>query len=137
VIGVDIIDEGFPDLHRSESRTRALLRCVKADGQELSFLQDGEVDAVVMMWALHELARARAVLAETRRALRAGGKLLIVDFPHRSLAKRLWDEHYYTPQQVSRLLTITGYADTSVRLVARRQVLWAKGIRPGTKEFTP
>jgi ubiquinone/menaquinone biosynthesis C-methylase UbiE len=134
VIGVDLFDGGFPDLDEAERRARALLRCIKADGSQLAFLDDGEVDAVVTMWALHEVEEARAVLGEARRVLRPGGKLLIVDFPHGSLAQRLWNEDYYTPQQVSDLLAATGYADISVRLVERRQVLWAKGLRPTGKE---
>jgi ubiquinone/menaquinone biosynthesis C-methylase UbiE len=134
VIGVDVFDGGFPDLEEPDRRARTLLRCIKADGSQLAFLEDGEVDAVVTMWALHELEEARAVLVEARRVLRPGGKLLIVDFPHGSLAQRLWNENYYTPQQVSDLLAATGYADISVRLVERRQVLWAKGLRPAGKE---
>jgi len=70
-------------------------------------------------------------------AWRPGGKLLIVDFPRGSLAQRLWNEDYYTPGQVSDLLAITGYADISVRLVERRQVLWAKGFQGAGKELTP
>jgi len=69
--------------------------------------------------------------------LRVGGKLLIVDFPRGSLAQRLWHEDYYTPHQVSDLLAATGYADISVTLVERRQVLWAKGLRAAAKELRP
>jgi ubiquinone/menaquinone biosynthesis C-methylase UbiE len=110
---------------------------VKADARRLDVLRVGAVDAVVMVWALHELEQPRAVLLEARRVLRRGGTLLIADFPRGSLAQRLWDEDYYTPQQVSDLLAATGYADISVRLVERRQVLWAKAFRAARKEVTP
>jgi hypothetical protein len=76
------------------------------------------------------------VLVEARRILRPEGKLLIVDFPRGSLAQRLWNEDYFTSRRVSDLLAATGYADISVRLVERRQVLWAKGSRAAGKELT-
>jgi ubiquinone/menaquinone biosynthesis C-methylase UbiE len=135
VIGVDIADGSFPDLH--ELKSRILLRCVKADAQRLGFLAPGAIDAVVMLWALHEIRQPRAVLRETKRVLRGGGKLLIADFPRGSLAQRLWNEDYYTRRQVSDLLAAAGYADISVGLVERRHVLWAKGFRPAWKELTP
>lgn len=137
VIGVDTSDGSFPDRHQLGSSTRRLVRCVKADARRLGFLAAGAVDAVVMLWALHELKQARAVLLEARRVLRAGGKLLIVDFPCGSLAQRLWNENYYNPHQVSQLLAATEYVDVSAGLVERRQVLWAKGLRSARKELTP
>lgn len=137
VIGVDIADGSFPDRHELKSRTRRLLRCVKADARRLGFLAAGAVDAVVMLWALHELKNPRAVLVEARRVLRVGGKLLIVDFPRGSLAQRLWNEDYYTPHQACDLLAAAGYADISVGLVERGQMLWAKGYRAAKKERTP
>jgi ubiquinone/menaquinone biosynthesis C-methylase UbiE len=137
VIGVDISDGSFPDRHELRSRTRTLLRCVKADARRLGFLAAGAADAVVMLWALHELKQPRAVLLEARRVLRVGGKLLIADFPRGSLAQRLWNEDYYTPHRVSDLLAATGYVDVSAGLVECRQVLWAKGFRAAKKELTP
>jgi ubiquinone/menaquinone biosynthesis C-methylase UbiE len=137
VIGVDVADGDFPDRHELKRRTRTLLKCVKGDARRLGFLAAGAVDAVVMLWALHELRQARAVLVEARRVLRVGGKLLIVDFPRGSLAQRLWNEDYYTPHQVSELLAATGYVGISARLVEHRQVLWAKGLRSARKGLTP
>ena len=136
VIGVDVADGSFPDRHGLKRRTRLLLKCVKANARRLGFLESEAVDAVVMVWALHELEKERAALVEARRVLRPGGKLLIVDFPRGSLAQRLWNEDYFTPQQVSDVLAATGYADISVELVERSQVLWAKGFRSGRKGLT-
>ncbi len=137
VIGVDIADGSFPDRHGLKGHTRTLLRCVKTDARRLGFLADGAVDAVVMLWALHEVRQPRTVLAEARRVLRVGGKLLIVDFPRGSLAQRLWNEDYYTPHHVSDLLAAIGYVEVSARLVERRQVLWAKGFEAARKELAP
>ena len=46
-------------------------------------IEDGELDAATLILVLHHVARPEAVLAEAARALRPGGKLLIVDMlPH-------------------------------------------------------
>ena len=44
---------------------------------------DGELDAALLVLVLHHLAEPRAALAEAARALRPGGRLLVVDMlPH-------------------------------------------------------
>ncbi|MEM9290324.1 MAG: metalloregulator ArsR/SmtB family transcription factor [Acidobacteriota bacterium] len=46
-------------------------------------VSDGELDAAILSLVLHHLPDPSAVLAETRRALRPGGRLLVVDMtPH-------------------------------------------------------
>jgi ubiquinone/menaquinone biosynthesis C-methylase UbiE len=96
----------------------------------LGFVDDGSVDAVVTMWALHEMKRPKAILTETRRVLRSGGEILIVDFPKDSLAQTLWNENYYRPEDVKTLLKEAGFESVAVRLIEDEQVLWARGRRP-------
>jgi len=134
VTGVDVDGDGFPDARSVEPRVRRRLRCVKADARRLGFVRSASMDAAVSTWALHEMRRAPEVLAEVKRVLRKGGELLIVDFPHDSLAQRLWDEDYYTPQEVRELLKEAGYAHVSVRLIQRKQVIWARAFRPLPEE---
>jgi ubiquinone/menaquinone biosynthesis C-methylase UbiE len=83
-----------------------------------------------MMWALHEMKRPRVILAETRRLLRPGGKLLVVDFPKNSLAQRLWDEKFFRPDEVKYLLEKAGFLEIRVRLIERNQVIWACAYQP-------
>jgi len=128
VTGVDIVSNGFPKRRRSHEAV--LFRCLRRDAARLSFAADGSADAVVTMWALHEMKRPQAVLAETRRVLRPGGELLVVDFPKDSLAQRLWDENYYHPDDVKHLLEETGFSDIRVRLIERDQVIWARAYQP-------
>jgi ubiquinone/menaquinone biosynthesis C-methylase UbiE len=103
--------------------------CVKADARSLDFLWRGSVDAAVSVYALHEFAEPMAVLREARRILCPGCEILIVDFPRGSLAQRLWDEDYYTPGEVARMLKRAGFARVTARRIARRQLTWARGFK--------
>ena len=58
---------------------------VRWHGADLEALpvEDGELDAATLVLALHHVSEPPAVLAEARRALKAGGRLLVVDMlPH-------------------------------------------------------
>lgn len=124
VIGVDIRDGRFP----KEPDPAGYRRCLEADARSLGFLSKGSVDAVVSVWALHELAAPMAVLREARRILRPGGEILIVDFPRGSLAQRLWDERYYTTTEVASMLKRAGFARVEAKRIARRQLTWARAF---------
>jgi len=127
VTGVDIASGSFP--RQRVSRDGVRFRCVRRDAARLAFVTDRSVDAVVMMWALHEMDHPDSILAEARRVLRPGGEVLIVDFPTGSLAQKLWNEDYYRPEEVKRLLANAGFADIRARLIERQQVLWARGYQ--------
>ena len=131
VTGVDIASDSFPK--RRRSREGARFRCLRRDAIRLPFAADGSADASVIMWALHEMKQPTSVLAETRRVLRSGGELLVVDFPKDSLAQKLWNEDYYHPDEVKHLLEETGFSEVRVRLIERGQVIWAQAYQPIAK----
>jgi len=131
VTGVDISSGSFPRKRHTGSGIR--FRCLKKDAVSLGFVDDGAVDAVVTMWALHEMEHPEAILTETRRVLRPGGELLVVDFPRGSLAQRLWNEDYRTPEEVKRLLRGAGFESIRVRLIEREQVIWARAYQPAVR----
>jgi len=128
VTGVDMSSKGFPK--RSRSSTGGRVHCINKDATRLDFTRDETVDAVVTMWALHEMSHPLAILREARRVLRAGGEILIVDFPRDSLADRLWTEDYLRPGQVAEMLEEARFSHVTSRLTERGQILWAKGYRP-------
>ncbi len=128
VTGVDVSSEKFPK-RQSQSGAKGYVRCVHADASRLTFLQSASIDAAVAMWALHEIVKPDAVLREVRRKLRPRGRVLIVDFPRRSLAKRLWDENYYTLFQVRSMLKKAGFQEVRAQMIERHQVIWATALR--------
>jgi len=70
VIGIDISDASFPPEAQMSSAQGEKVRCVKKDAGALSFLVADSMDAVVTMWALHEMSSPIRVLREARRILR-------------------------------------------------------------------
>ena len=128
VIGVDIGGEKIAATEEAVEVSEGRLRCIEADAVHLDFLADGAVEAAVMTRALHERDEPAAVLAEVRRVLRSGGKLLVVDFPRDSLAQKLWNEDYFTPAEVEGMLRSAGYGEVSVSLIERGQMIWATGF---------
>jgi ubiquinone/menaquinone biosynthesis C-methylase UbiE len=130
-IGVDISDASFPDpagFRKSTGEPREA-RCVKADATALGFLADSSVDAAVCMWALHEFRDAPASLREIRRVLRTDGELVLVEFPQESLARKLWNESYWTPAEIRALVRQNGFDSVHVKLIERRQIMWATAFK--------
>jgi len=127
VTGVDISSESFPKGRDLQDGVR--IRCIRKDAAYLEFMSDKSVDAVVIMWALHEMKHPRRILQEANRILRPGGEILVVDFPRGSLAGQLWHEKYYTPEEIKELLAKAGFDEIRARLINRQQIIWAKGFR--------
>jgi len=128
VTGVDVSSGSFPKRRRLPGGVR--IHCIRKDAAHLDFIRDGSVDAVVTTWALHEMKHPKAILAEVHRILRSGGQMLVIDFPRGSLAQRLWNENYYSPPEIERMMMQAGFAEVSIRLIEREQIVWAKGFRP-------
>ena len=128
VTGVDISDGSFPSRRRTPGGSR--FHCLKRNAASMSFAADGSADAVVTMWALHEMEKPLAILQEAYRVLRPGGEILVIDFPRGSLAQRLWNEDYYRPGDVKALLQEAGFEQIQIRLIEYEQVMWVRGYRP-------
>jgi len=131
VTGVDISTNSFPNKRNITKNTRRI-RCIRKDATQLGFIQSKMIDAVVMFWALHEMKNPQAVLKETHRVLRPGGKILIVEFPRNSLAQKLWNENYYTSKELAGFLHKAGFEDIRAKRIEHKQILWINAYR-GTK----
>lgn len=127
VIGVDLHDGSFPHEVAADSE----IQCLKADASRMDFLQDASVDAAVTLYALHEMNRPITVLREVRRVLQLTGEMLVLDHLRDSLAQRIWNESYYTAEEVEKLLRRSGFLRVEVDLIERSQIIWARGYLTG------
>ncbi len=128
VTGVDISGNDFPS-RRNVTKNSRRIRCIRKDAARLHFIRNETIDAVVIYWALHEMKSPKAVLQETRRVLRPGGKILIVEFPRNSLAQKLWNEDYYTTKELTGFLRKTGFKYILAERIEHKQILWVTGFR--------
>ncbi len=111
------VDESEAMLERARARLSALEApgCVELRPGSLEEMPiaDGDVDAAVLSLVLQYVADPPAVLAEAARALRAGGRLLVLDLvPHgreeyRERMGHLWQG--FTPAQVQAWLASAGF----------------------------
>jgi len=126
VTGIDVSGESFPD-YQEIAKAGKNVRCIRKDAANLEFLY-GTVDAVIIMWALHEMKNSQAILQEIHRVLRPGGKILIVEFPRNSLAQKLWNENYYTIKELTGSLSKAGFEDIRAKRIEHKQILWVTGF---------
>jgi ubiquinone/menaquinone biosynthesis C-methylase UbiE len=127
VTGIDISGESFPD-HQKIAKAGKNVRCIRKDANNLKFLY-GTVDAVIIMWALHEMKQPWTVLRQAYCVLRPGGKVLVVEFPRNSLAQKLWNENYYTSKELAGFLRKAGFKDIRAKRIEHKQILWVTGFR--------
>jgi len=126
VTGIDISSEDFPDKKRI-SKDWPFVRCIRRNASRLDFIQNEAIDAVVMFWSLHEIDDPKAVLQQAYHVLKPGGKILVVEFPRSSLAQKLWNENYFSKQELMNYLDEEGFEDIQARLTENKQILWVSG----------
>ena len=134
VTGVDIAAKKFPKHHHQSdgrgTKRSPRFRCIKRDARRLDFLADGSVDTIVSLYAFHEMSYRKAIFREMYRVLRPGGEILIVDFPRASLAAKLWQEKYYSPDEIAGMLDYAKFHEIRAKLIESSQLIWARGFRP-------
>jgi len=128
VTGVDISANNFPNNQNITKNTKRI-RCIRKDATRLTFIRNETIDAAIIFWALHEMKNSQAILQEAHRVLRPGGKILVVEFPHNSLARKLWNESYYTSKELTGSLRKAGFKNIRAKQIEHKQILWVNGCR--------
>ena len=102
-------------------------------------LKDGVVDLALLSQALHHADDPARVLAEARRILKPGGRLLVLDLREHgeSWVRDAFGDRAlgFKDETLARLLAGAGFADVTVRVGARQSgdpftVLIARGVAP-------
>lgn len=119
VHGIDISDYKLAKAQEAAEQhgISHLVQFVNANASRLAFLDDTSFAAIVSVYTLHELENPRKALQELRRVLRAGGRLVIVDFTKGGKAERLWAERYYTPQEIESMLREAGFGEVATEFL--------------------
>ena len=117
VIGVDASDEM---LAAARDRVDALPNVELRQGSLESLpIKDATIDAATLMLVLHHLPSPPAALAEARRALKPGGRLLVVDMlPHDREEYRQRMGHVwlgFSDEQITRFLAQAGFSDVKLQ----------------------
>jgi ubiquinone/menaquinone biosynthesis C-methylase UbiE len=126
VTGIDVSSDSFPEEIKT-IKNWPLFSCIKRDASRLDFIQKETMDAVVMFWSLHEMDNPKAVLRQAHCVLNQAGKILVVEFPPDSLAQKLWNEKYYSKEELTAYLRGAGFVDIQVSLLENKQILWVSG----------
>jgi ArsR family transcriptional regulator len=78
-------------------------------------IENGELDVALMMLVLHHLPEPKRVLAEAARALKSGGRLLVLDMmPHDREEYRQTMGHVwlgFSEKQMTQWLNVSGFKD--------------------------
>jgi ArsR family transcriptional regulator len=107
-------------------------------------LEDGAVDLVLLSQALHHVERPEAALAEARRILRPGGRLLVLDLrehDERWVVDKLGDQWMgFSDRALQDLLERAGFTHVDVRVGTRQAgdpfvVLIARGEKDSRSLF--
>lgn len=123
---VTAVDLSPEMLRQLESRAKAQniqnVATVEADIEDLP-MEDGQFDVAVLSQALHHASEPARCLAEARRVLRPGGKLLLLDLLAHGeewVRERLQHRHLgFTEGDLLRLVSEAGFDDVAIERAAR------------------
>lgn len=123
VTAVDLSPEMLRQLEaRAKDKHFDNVSTVEADIQDLP-MEDGQFDVAVLSQALHHASDPARCLAEARRVLRPGGKLLLLDLLAHGeewVRDRLQHLHLgFTEGDLLRLVSEAGFDDVAIERAAR------------------
>lgn len=87
----DVVDEGNLSIIRERARRKGLDNIVTILGSEEECgFPDGRLDAVFIIFVLHDCTKPVELLRDVARSLRKDGKVVVVDSEHPRLTREHW-----------------------------------------------
>lgn len=103
VVGLDFTPEML-DVARDRKAT-PLTEYIEGDAMDLPF-EDGSFDVVSIAFGIRNVSRPEVAIAEFRRVLRPGGRLIILEFDKPRFAPIRWGNDFYTKVIMPRTATL-------------------------------
>ncbi len=101
---------------------------VVQSAEEISFA-DNTFDFAVSLKALHEIPNPQEALRESKRVLKEGGKIFIIDWvggvPQTSSHRHA--KKYFTPTRLKAMLSEAGFVNISIKLNKEGELMLAEG----------
>ncbi len=114
IVGLDILTEGFVKAHNQCKKFDVcnLIECIRGDAHNMKMFKDNEFDAVTLVYALHHMNNLNVVLKETKRVLKSGGKIVLVEYIVR---KRRSKCHKFVEEEVSKIMRNAEFRNTTIQ----------------------
>lgn len=131
--GCDVtgIDPGRESIEKARMNASAVEVEFEVQSAEEMTFTNNTFDFVVSLKALHEMANPREALRESRRVLKEGGKIFIIDWVG-GVAQTRSHAHakkYFSSAVLEEVLSETGFTDIRIGLNKEGELMLAEGER--------
>lgn len=82
ITGLDVSGNGFKKAKSTAdlNKTSESVVCIKGDAHSMPYFEDGEFDAVTIVYTLHHINQPEIALSETKRILKLKGNIVAADY---------------------------------------------------------
>jgi len=73
ITGLDISENGLKKAKRTAILGKVIVACIRGDAHSMPYFENGEFDAVTMIYTLHHISEPEIALSEIKRVFKTGG----------------------------------------------------------------
>jgi len=122
IVGLDVSIAGFSKAHNRCKKFEVcdLVECIRGDAHNMEMFQDGEFDAITIIYTLHHMNNPEIVLEEVKRILKPRGRIIIVEY---IIRKRKSKCHKFVKEEVNKMLENAGFRDIIIQKLEEDLIL--------------
>jgi len=122
IVGLDVSVAGFTKAYNRCKKFEVcdLVECIRGDAHNMEMFQDGEFDAITIIYTLHHMNNPEIVLEEVKRILKPGGRIIIVEY---IIRKRKSKCHKFVKEEVNKMLENAGFRDIIIQKLEEDLIL--------------